>query len=266
MESYLTKSIKIVKLDYGIYGGEKMSNDLIIDMKEEDKKVIVQALQNGLERFNEHMGNTGTVTNMGYTGTKWDMINTECRDALPEKKYDVVVCKRGVWQLILMYDKDTKTLYTLMKEKRYEEVCKTVKSNKVHYLEAIATVNKGLVEERQEQIAFFEGFNELKVEKMKNTVEQLLNKIDGEVKKHVLITFTDKSLELCSISALIVTPSLQILCKEDWTEYIEPKYSLDVSTIDIYSEDEEIELGLKVTKENIDNMRIKRNREKRNRN
>ena len=258
MKNYLTKTIKIVRLDYRIYGGVKMSNDLIIDMKEEDKKLIVQALQNALDKFNEHITNTRTITNMGHIGTKWDIINTECRDALPKTKYDVVVCKRGVWQLILMYDKDTKTLYTLMKEKRYEDVCKTVKSNKVHYLEAIATVNKELVEEWQEQIAFFEGFNELKVEKIQNTVEQLLNKIDGEVKKHVLITFTDKNLELCSVSALIVTPSLQILYKEEWTEYIEPKYSLDVSNINIDSEEEEIELGLKVTKENIDNIRIKK--------
>lgn len=243
-----------------------MSNDLIVDMEVEDKKIIVQALQNGLERFYEHISNTRTVTNMGYTGTKWDMINTECRDALPAKKYDVVVCKRGVWQLILMYDKVTKTLYTLMKEKRYEDICKTIKSNKVHYLEAIATVNKCLVEEKQEQIALFEGFNELKTEKIESTVEQLLSNIDGDVKKHVLVTFTDKNYELYSISALIVTPSLQILHKEDWTEYIEPKYSLDINNIDINRDDEEIELGLKVTKEDIDNIRIKINREKRNRN
>lgn len=244
-----------------------MSNNLVIDMEIEEKKIIVQALQNGLERFNEHIRNARTVTNMGYTGTKWDMINTECKDALSEKKYDVVVYKRGVWQLILMYDKDIKTLYTLMKEKRYEDICKTVKSNKVHYLEAITTVNKGLVEEKQEQMAFFEGFNELKIEKIENTVEQLLNNIDGEVKKHVLITFTDKNLELSSISALIVTPSLQILHKEDWTEYIEPKYSLDVNNTDINNNsDDEIELGLKVTKENIDDIRIKINKEKRNRN
>lgn len=243
-----------------------MSDDLIIDMKSEDKKVIVQALQNGLERFEEHITNIKTITNIGYTGTKWDIINTECRDALPESKYDVVVYKRGVWKLILMYDRESKTLYTLMKENRYEAVCKTVKANKVHYLEAIATVNKDLAEEKQEQIAFFEGFNELKMKKIDNTVEELLNNINGEVKKHVLITFTDKNLELVSISALVVTHSLQILYKEDWSAYIEPKYSLDLDNVIIDNDDEEIKLGLKVTKESIDNMRIKRNREKRKRN
>ena len=51
-----------------------MSDDLIIDMKSEDKKVIVQALQNGLERFEEHITNIKTITNIGYTGTKWDII------------------------------------------------------------------------------------------------------------------------------------------------------------------------------------------------
>ena len=107
--------------------------------------------------------------------------------------------------------------------------------------------------------------NSNKVE-IDNTVEELLNNINGEVKKHVLITFTDKNLELVSISALVVTHSLQILYKEDWSEYIEPKYSLDLDNVIIDNDDEEIKLGLKVTKESIDNMRIKRNREKRKRN
>ena len=104
------------------------------------------------------------------------------------------------------------------------------------------------------------------MKKIDNTVEELLNNINGEVKKHVLITFTDKNLELVSISALVITHSLQILCKEDWSEYIEPKYSLDLNNVIIDNDDEEIKLGLKVTKESIDNMRIKRNREKRKRN
>lgn len=44
-ESLLDKSNKNGKIKLWIYGGGKMSDDLIIDMKSEDKKVIVQALQ-----------------------------------------------------------------------------------------------------------------------------------------------------------------------------------------------------------------------------
>lgn len=243
-----------------------MTNHLIIDMKVEDRKRIVRALQNGLEKFEEYISNNKTITKIGHMGTKWDMINTECQKAMLKSEYDVVVCKRGIWQLLLIYDRNTNTLYTLMKEKRYEDLCKTVKSNKVHYLEAITTVNKDLLKEKHEQVTFFEEFNKLKMEKMETTLKQLLNNIDGQVKKHVLITFTDKNLELYSISALIVTPSLQILHKENWTEYIEPKYSLDSNNIDINNdENEEIKLGLKVQKEDIDNIRIKINKEKRNR-
>lgn len=243
-----------------------MTNHLIIDMKVEDRKRIVQALKNGLEKFEEYISNNKTITKIGHMGTKWDMINTECQKAMLKSEYDVVVCKRGIWQLLLMYDRNTNTLYTLMKEKRYEDLCKTVKGNKVHYLEAITTVNKDLLKEKHEQVTFFEEFNKLKMEKMETTLKQLLNNIDGQVKKHVLITFTDKNLELYSISALIVTPSLQILHKENWTEYIEPKYSLDSNNIDINNyENEDIKLGLKVQKEDIDNIKIKINKEKRNR-
>lgn len=242
-----------------------MADKLTIEMNSDDKKILLQAMQNGLDRFKEHITVNRTITNIGATGTKWDMINSECKDALSDKRYDIVVCKRGVWQLVLIYDKETKALYTLMKEKRFEELSKLVRKDKVHYLEAITTVNKWLAGEEIEQLALFDDFNKLKAEKIDKTVEQLLKNIDGEVRKHVLIAFTEKNLELYSISALIVTPSLQVLHKENWGEYIQPKYLLDISNEDINNEDEEeIALGLKVTKEKIDNIKLKRKKEKRN--
>lgn len=242
-----------------------MANNLTIEMDSNDKKIILQAMQNGLDRFEEHIIVNKTITNMGATGTKWDMINSECKDALLGNKYDIVVCKRGVWQLILMYDKVNKTLYTLMKEKRFDELCKLVRRDKVHYLEAIATVNKWLVKEDVEQLSLFDDFNKVKTEKIDKTLEYLLKNIDGEVKKHVLLTFTEKKLELYSMVALIVTPTLRVLHRENWSEYIEPKYILDNISESVSNEDEEeIALGLKVTKEEINNIKLKRKKDKRN--
>ncbi|MBU3105759.1 DUF5986 family protein [Clostridium gasigenes] len=244
-----------------------MGDKMTINLNEEYKIILVQAMQNGLERFKDYKIENRTITNMGSTGTKWDMINSECKDALPKLKFDVVICKRGIWQLVLMYDKETKSLYTLMKDKRFEDLLKVVSKDKVHYLEALTTVNIDLSEEAQEQITLFEDFTKGKTEKIERTVRQLFKNIDGQIERHVLITFTDKNFELYSISASIITPSLQVLLKEDWAQYIQPKYDLDINDNDLLCDDgEDINLTLKTKIDEVifNDIKLKRIKEERN--
>lgn len=244
-----------------------MGNKITINLNGEDKLIIVQAIQNGLDKFKEHKITNKTITNMGSTGTKWDMINSECNDALSKLRFDVVICKRGIWELVLIYDKETKYLYTLMKDKRFEELSKVVSNDKVHYLEALTTVNINASEETYEQVLLIEDFTKDKEEKIEKTVEKLFKNINGKIERHVLITFTDKNFELYSISASIITPSLQVLLKEDWSQYIQPKYDLGINNSDLLSSDEEdINLTLKTMSddEKFDDVKVKIIKEERN--
>lgn len=244
-----------------------MENDKTINLGEENKILIVQAVQNGLEQFKEYKLEHKTITSLGSTGTKWDKINTECSYALPKLKFDVVACKRGVWQLILIYDKDTKHLYTLMKEQRFDELLKSVKENKVHYLEALTMCNADLVEEYREQTTLFEGFNDIKKEKIDKTLEIMLSKINGEIERHVLVRFTDKEFALSSITASVITPRLSIVTQENWAQYIQPKYDIAISALNEFEVDEEeINLTLKVAENNdtYGDVEVKVNKEKRN--
>ncbi|MDG6893032.1 DUF5986 family protein [Clostridium perfringens] len=217
----------------------------IIKLNKEYKNFFVQILQNGLDRFKEHELINKTVTNIGSMGTKWDMINSEFKEALDKSIFDTVICKRGIWEFLLIYDKLNNTLYTLMKDKRFEDLVKTVKSDKVHYLEALTTVNISLCNEEREQMTFLENLTKEKEEKIEKTVEELFKDIDGNIDRHILIRFTDKDFELYSISASIVTPALDVLMKEDWAEYIQPKYTLEINDNDLLCDEEDIDLSLK---------------------
>lgn len=243
-----------------------MDNNIIINLNKEYKKFFVQILQNGLDRFKEHEIINKTVTKIGSMGTKWDMINSEFKEALDKSRFDTIICKRGVWAFILIYDKTNNTLYTLMKDKRFEELVKTVKKDKVHYLEALTTVNINLCNETLEQMTLLENFTKEKEEKIEKTVDELFKNINGNIERHILIRFTDKEFELYSISASIITPSLDVLIKEDWAEYIQPKYTLEINNNDLLCDEEDIDLTLKETSDDIilDEIKIKKFNEERN--
>ena len=203
---------------------------------------------------------------MGSIGTKWDKINTECSYVLPKNKFDVVACKRGVWELILIYDKETKNLFTLMKEQRFETLLKSISVNKVHYLEALTMCNINDTEEYIEQTTFFNELTEDKKEKIEKTLEVMLKKIDGEIEKYVLIRFNDREFELASITASIITPYLTIIMQENWSEYIQPKYDIVINnTNELEAEDEDISLTLKSdTSGKFEDVKVKINKKKRN--
>lgn len=243
-----------------------MVNNKTIDLEEEFKRLIVQGVQNGLDRYREYKIENKTITNLGSIGTKWDKINTECSYALPKNKFDVVACKRGVWELILIYDKETKNLFTLMKEQRFETLLKSISVNKVHYLEALTMCNINDTEEYIEQTTFFNELTEDKKEKIEKTLEVMLKKIDGEIEKHVLIRFNDREFELSSITASIITPYLTIIMQENWSEYIQPKYDIVINnTNELEAEDEDISLTLKSdTSGKFEDVKVKINKKKRN--
>jgi hypothetical protein len=241
-----------------------MVNNITIKLSEEDKMLFTESIRNGLDKFGDYKIEHPTVTRIGYTGTQWDYINTECSDALPKSKFDISVCSRGVWELILIYDKESKYLYTLMKDKRFEDLKKQLKKDKVHYLEAITKLNVKFWEESQEQGSFFADISEIKSEKIEKTIEQMLKDINEDIEAHILVTFTERQNELFSISASIVTPTLNIIYAEKWNEYIQPKYDIVINNKIIEDllnvEEEDINLPLKeIEKLNNINIKLKKN-------
>lgn len=243
-----------------------MVNNKAINLEEEFKRLIVQGIQNGLDQYREYKIENKTITNLGSIGTKWDKINTECSYALPKNKFDVVACKRGVWELILIYDKETNNLFTLMKEQRFETLLKSINVNKVHYLEALTMCNINDTEEYIEQTTFFNELTDNKKEKIEKTLEVMLKKIDGKIKKNILVRFNDREFELSSITASIMTPYLTIITQENWAEYIQPKYDIVIKyTNELDVEDEDISLTLKSdNSDKIEDIKVKINKEKRN--
>jgi hypothetical protein len=216
---------------------------------------MVQSVQDGLKKYsNQYRNEFNTKTNNGRHFITWDFINTEL-DVLPEYKFETIVSKRGMWELVLIYDKETKWLYTLMKDKRLKQLQQSVKKDGIHYLEALASLNADLNDLEYEQLSMFELTSEDRKDCINKTLDEMIHTLKSDVERYALITFADINYEITSISAYIMTEQLEIVSKENWEEYIQAEFDLVINPIEkshiVNNEEiEDIPLLLKVISSN----------------
>jgi hypothetical protein len=232
--------------------------DLNIDLNPEYKKSIVESIQEGLTKYSvNYKEEFKTKTNNGKHFVIWDFINTEINNEMPEHRFEIIVSVRGIWQLILIQDKSTRCLYSIMKEKRFKQLQHRVKKDKVHYLDVLTSINSDLKKHSNAQITMFKLVCEERQEYIEKTLEDMLHKLKAEVERYVLISFSDKNNEITSVGAYIVTDTLDVVYQENWEEYVHIGYDSVIGSLehkyDTEAEElEEIELPLKVrTNDNI---------------
>lgn len=226
--------------------------NLSIEIDSKYKALIVNAIQESLKRYYiQYKSEYKTKTNNGRHTITWDFINSGIDLELPKDRFEIIDCKRGIWELILIYDKQTKWLFSLMKDKRFSQLRKQVRKNKVHYLEALGSINNELNTYLDQQITLFELQSDERLENIENTVSSMLSMLKNEVIRYCLISFTNSYEEITSISASIFNYNLSIQYEESWNDYV----SVDFNTIiDIVADSkdnndeelEDIELPLKV--------------------
>lgn len=224
-----------------------------IDLNFNEKECIVDAILSGLEKSNDYFTSNRTITKNGREGERWNYINEEVKNTLSDK-FEVSLCQRRIWGIILIYDKETRCLYSLMKDKRLRELREDIKSNGMHYATVLATyVNSHFQYEVQDQMTFIDESDSLYDEKLEESFNDITKYISGDINKYTMITFTNKNEELISISGRVVSPSLDNIYKEDWSDLIKPKYDVVINEIlgDISLDedtDEDIEIPIKDNK------------------
>ena len=145
--------------------------DISLDFN--DKECIVDAILSGLEKSHDYFTSNRTITNNGREGERWNYINEEVKNTLSDK-FEVSLCKRRIWEIILIYDKETKCLYSLMKDKRLGELREEIKSNGMHYATVLATyINSHFQYEVQEQMTFIDESDSLYDEKLEENFKEI---------------------------------------------------------------------------------------------
>ena len=173
---------------------------------------------------------------------KWDLINRNFIKNFSNAELTAEYAKRGAWYFVPLFNKETGTLFSVMREDRFNELHrKQEKRRKAHYVDALVkSFNIDLDQNKQLNLFEEEQFDENEV---KAIVEGILRdfQIDSSVvHRYATILFEEYNSDLISIRCCVLDSSLRIVDEEDWGEFIHYNESVVVDTVGNASEEREM--------------------------
>lgn len=169
---------------------------------------------------------------------KWDLVNRNFIMNFSAGNLTAEYAKRGAWNMVPLYDKETGTIYTVMREERFREIQrKQSKRKKAHYVDALVqSFNFDLSTEHQLSLLEEEPFDE---EEVKSIIEDIIKDFDIEktvIKRYKTILFEEYNSELIDVRCCVLDSSLQVVEEEDWSAYITHSESVVVDTVVVSNE------------------------------
>lgn len=155
----------------------------------------------------------------------WDLLNSNLIKSLETEDCTIAIAHRGFWEMIVVFEKTSRCIFTFMREKRFSDLRRRQRSRvHMHYLDMLSRqFNKELLADQQQIELFPHSFSD--EDRLAELVQTLLHDLEGEVevvRHHVLVLFETVGYQLSHIRAVKVTPNLDIArnCEQDWSQYI----------------------------------------------
>lgn len=162
-----------------------------------------------------------------------DAIGDDVKGCLRRENLTAEYAKRGAWNMVPLYDRDTGTIYTVMREERFKEIQRKHSiRKKAHYIDALVqSFNFDLNTEYQMSLFEEQNFSE---EEIKHIVDDIIRGFaigESTVKRYRTILFEEYNSELTAVRCCILDSSLQIVEEADWSKYIIHKESVVVDNV-----------------------------------
>ena len=222
----------MLKYGYQILGGYMLGLNI-------DKSKFVEAVRDGLMRTQEEIYASGTLTSNRVHMQKWDYIATSLKNYFSsDARFIFIPLDRGLFKPVMIFDVESKTLYTIMKEQNFNNLTDRKSVVKSHYIDALLDYNYGYQTEPL-QIDIFDYPNlfstnaKHQINDLKIKIESLL-KVD-DINKYITIVVDFTGFALSDVKAVLCSKWLNIIASESWADYITPSYE----EIEVLSEEEE---------------------------
>lgn len=134
--------------------------------------------------------------------------------------------------MVPLYDKETGTIYTVMREERFREIQRMQsKRKKGRYVDArVQSFNFDLNTERQLSLFEEQSFDE---DEVNSIVDDIIKDFDIEktvIKRYKTILFEEYNSDLIAVRCCMLDSSLQTV-EEEWSTYITYSESVVVDTV-----------------------------------
>lgn len=163
---------------------------------------------------------------------KWDFINRNLAMNFSAGNFTAEYAKHGAWYMVPLFDKETGTIYTVMREERFKDIQRSqAKRRRAHYVDALVqSFNFDLNTVHQYSMFEEPSFEE---EEVKSIVEDIIKDFGIDktiIKRYKTILFEEYHSELVAVRCCVLDSSLQVV-EEDWSAYITHSESVVVDTV-----------------------------------
>lgn len=214
----------------------KQQNDLDRISLQVIQKIYQCLFQAVGEDYQEAESHLELETHISQPFMIWDLINRNLIRSFSESDILYSTKKRGMWEILLLYDKKSKMLLSFMKDARFKDIQKTNRGHKPQYMRALLLLNQSLQAKMKQQKLFYitepdECDNEQLKALLNSLCANFMEPIVSEVKHHALIVFSSNYGQLTSLKAYVLDSDLDVVTDKDLLDVVKPVMSNEVDKV-----------------------------------
>ena len=188
-----------------------MGNDNF-NLEEELLRAVAISISEGIGiDFIDARKQLNTYTKNSSPALIWDLINSNLKKRLGDNYVCIYKKQRGIWEFLLIVDKKSKKVITIMRENRLKQITKHPFKNRKHYTAALALLNEHL-KPRQRKLV------NIPLNREDNNFLQVLSReLCSEIEQNMLeeslyciLSFKSSSGVMTAFSANFLTKNLEI--------------------------------------------------------
>jgi len=178
------------------------------------------------EDYQEAESHLGLETHISKPFMIWDLINRNLIRVFSDSNVLYSTKKRGMWEILLLYDKESKMLLSFMKDTRFKDIQKAKPGHQPQYIQALLTLNADLQAEVKQQKLFDMGKTQDDISQLKTLLESLcmnfVEPVVGDVEHHALVVFSSNYGQITTLRACILDPELDVVSEQNWLDVSKP--------------------------------------------
>lgn len=191
------------------------------------------------EDYQEAESYLGLETHISQPFMIWDLINRNLIRSFSESDVLYSTKKRGMWEVLLLYDKKSRMLLSFMKDARFKDIQKANRGCKPQYIQALLLLNQS-VQANDKQQKLFDiaepDYNEHLKTLLDSLCANFMEPIVSEIKHHALIVFSSSYGQLTSLKAYVLDSDLDVVSDKDLLDVVKPIMSNEVDKVSKYDD------------------------------
>jgi hypothetical protein len=222
------------------------------------QKIFQSIFSAGGEDYQEAENYLDLQTHISKPFVKWDLFHRNLIRNFSESKVLFSSNKRGMWEVLLLYERESRMLLSFMSDARFKEIQRNEPEARPKYIQALTLLNEKLDAKRRQKALFDAEESDGDTEELRTLLNSLCNgftePVDDQINHHVLVVFSSNYGQVTSLKAYVLDSDFGIVYEQDWLDKAKPILSIEVGKI---SRDETEYIKPKLTAKATKRMRPK---------